>query len=208
MPNVDLDMLRSAQQMTEAINSKKTQINSSFDVSADMADIAANFGEEILDQYNNEVKEIVDKMPEVETTQEESKEPEQKIPTDPVEKAEFVCKLLKQNHPDAPSAKELVQWRQLHGNVFVLPLDDESVYIYRYLKHQEWRQMQKSEGFQKLTADQVDENIVDRCVLWPRLSPAQKAGMPAGAVSLLAEQIRLQSQFLDPVQVAQITLKL
>jgi hypothetical protein len=59
-----------------------------------------------------------------------------------------------------------------------------------------------------MRTEQIDDIMVEKCLLFPRLSPERKAFLPAGAPSMLAEQIRLQSQFLDPVQVANITVKL
>lgn len=135
-------------------------------------------------------------------------EPEETIPDDPDERLRWTAKMLKKINPKCPITYEILkQWKQMHGSVFVLNIQDK-VYLYRYIKRQEWAQLQASESFANMTPIQQEDSIVERCMLWPEMSPIVKASMPAGAPSMLAEQIRIQSMFLDPVQVANITLKL
>lgn len=129
------------------------------------------------------------------------------IPEDPEERLVWVAEQLATLKPDAPSADMLREWKRIHGNVFVLQID-EHVFIYRYLKRQEWAQIQANESFHTLRSDQQEDHIAVRCTLWPKFNPHTKGGLPAGAVSMLAEQIRIQSMFLDPMQVANITIKL
>jgi hypothetical protein len=138
--------------------------------------------------------------------QEEALE-EDSMPENPVEKMKWVSEKLREVNPNAPSSSELMNWKQMHGNVFVLQLG-EDVYIYRYIKRQEWSQMMANPAVQKMRTEQIEDMIVEKCLLFPKLSPERKAFLPAGAVGMLAEQIRLQSQFLDPMQVANITVKL
>jgi hypothetical protein len=129
------------------------------------------------------------------------------MPTDPAEKMKWVSEKLREVNPNSPGPSELMNWKQMHGNVFVLQLA-EDVYIYRYIKRQEWSQMMANPAVQKMRTEQIEDMIVEKCLLFPKLSPERKAFLPAGAVGMLAEQIRLQSQFLDPMQVANITVKL
>lgn len=140
---------------------------------------------------------------------EEIEEPDSdSIPEDPDERLKWTAKMLKQINPKCPvDYNALRQWKGMHGSVFVLNIQDK-VYIYRYIKRQEWAQLQASDSFNNMTPVQQEDAIVERCLLWPEMNPINKAAMPAGAPSMLAEQIRIQSMFLDPVQVANITLKL
>jgi hypothetical protein len=152
-------------------------------------------------------------IPEPTTVVEEDKIPaedeaeEEMMPSDPVEKLKWVALKLREVDPKSPDAQTLYNWKQMHGNIFVLQVG-EDVYIYRYIKRQEWAQMMANPAMAKMRPEQVEDIIVEKCLLWPRLSPEKKAAMPAGAVGMLSEQIRIQSQFLDPMQVANITVKL
>jgi len=129
------------------------------------------------------------------------------IPEDPEAKLTWVAEQLAVLNPNAPNAATLREWKRVHGNVFILQID-EHVFIYRYLKRQEWAQLQANEAFGGLRPDQQEDHIAERCTLWPKFNPHTKGGLPAGAASMLAEQIRIQSMFLDPMQVANITIKL
>lgn len=139
--------------------------------------------------------------------EEDEDEIQDTIPTDPIERMKWAAEKLHEIDPKAPSANELFQWKQMHGNTFVLQLEDD-VYIYRYIKRQEWAQMMANPAIAKMREEQVEDMIVEKCLLYPRLTPERKAFLPAGIVGLLASQIRIKSQFLDPMQVANITVKL
>jgi len=137
-------------------------------------------------------------------------EPEEEgpeVPEDPEERLNWVAEKLAAVKPGAPNAAALREWKRMHGNVFILQID-EYVFIYRYLKRQEWAQLQVNEGFHNMRVDQQEDYISEKCTLWPKFNPHTKGGLPAGAASMLNEQIRLQSMFLDPMQVANITIKL
>lgn len=139
---------------------------------------------------------------------EEPQEEEQfTLSDDPAERLKQVAELLKEQHPDAPSGQQLAQWKQQHGEVFILPVG-EKTYIYRYLKRIEWTKMQTDEQFAGMNPIQTEEYVFDRCVLWPTVAPLEKATLPAGLISTLTDQIRLNSMFLNPEALAQMTIKL
>lgn len=114
---------------------------------------------------------------------------------------------LKEISPNAPTAEMLARWKAMHGELFVLYLFDRA-YIYRYLKRVEWTKMNQDESFSQMTQDQVEEYIVDRCLLWPSYTTVEKASLPAGTIPSLSEQIRLNSMFLDAARLSQFTVKL
>jgi len=148
--------------------------------------------------------------PPVPSQEESAEEPEEEgpeVPEDPEARLEWVAQMLAEMNIGAPSAEILKQWKNIHGNVFILQIDDH-VFIYRYLKRQEWAQLQANEAFHKLRVDQQEDHMAEKCTLWPKFNPHTKGGLPAGAASMLAEQVRIQSMFLDPMQVANITIKL
>lgn len=122
------------------------------------------------------------------------------------EKMKFLSDDLSKRFVQAPNVASLKNWKEMHGSIYVTDLGDE-VFIYRYLKHQEYKQL--------LTTDWVKAEpmlkqykIVKRCLLWPILSPEKEAGLPGGAIEMLFDQINHQSMFLDPNFVANNTMKI
>jgi len=132
---------------------------------------------------------------------------EDELSEDPVKRAEQIAEFIKKTHPNAPTAQMLQSWRQMHGDIFMLNVADR-IYIYRYLKRQEWIQINSNPKMNELTDMQIEEDMFKRCTLWPQLDMIQMAGMPAGAISMVVQQIRIQSLFLDPSYVAQLTVKI
>jgi hypothetical protein len=132
---------------------------------------------------------------------------EEQLSEDPAKRAEQVAEFLASKFQNAPTADLLQQWRKLHGGIFMLHVADR-IFIYRYLKRQEWAQINANPKVSEQSEDDIEENIFNRCMLWPVYNQLQKAGMPAGAVSMVVQQIRLQSLFLDPSYVATLTIKI
>jgi hypothetical protein len=138
----------------------------------------------------------------------QDKEEEEVWPEDPVEQVNLVAKkLYKRFKNNAPSAQHLMQWKQMHGNVFLLEVGDR-VFLYRYIKRVEWKQLLASEQFVNLDEDAQNEHIATRCTLWPRFTAESSGGKEAGIFEMLAQQIKMQSLFLDPVAVSSFTIKL
>lgn len=128
-------------------------------------------------------------------------------PLSPEEKLRQVAAAMRETSPNSPSFETLTKWKSMHGDIYLLNIEDK-IYIFRYIKRQEWLQLRAADSWNKMSQDQQEDHVFDRCLLYPRLDPVAKAGLPAGIVGLIAEQIRFQSMFLDPVQVANITIKL
>jgi hypothetical protein len=136
----------------------------------------------------------------------EAEEPEE-MPLSPEEKLRQIAAAMRETTPNSPSFETLTKWKGMHGDIYLLNIEDK-IYIFRYIKRQEWLQLRAQESWNKMSQDQQEDHVFDRCLLFPKLDPVAKAGLPAGIVGLIAEQIRFQSMFLDPVQVANITIKL
>jgi hypothetical protein len=134
-------------------------------------------------------------------------EPPEDFPEDPVERVKAICERLKQINPNAPGPQAIMEWKRMHGDVFLLNIENH-VFIYRYLKRQEWIQINANPRFNEMQEHQVEEMIFDKCVLWPGMDPVQRAALPAGAMGMVVQQVRLQSLFLEPGFVAQMTIKM
>jgi hypothetical protein len=134
-------------------------------------------------------------------------EPVEEKPVDPEQQMKELAEELKKLNPSSPSFEQLKAWKQGHGDIYILPVS-ERVFIFRYLKHQEWVQMNASDSFVKLTPPQKEDYLFRKCVLFPVLDPLQVAGLPAGTMSMISEQIQVNSLFLDPAQVARLVIKI
>jgi len=207
LSNEEAQMLAEAEKAAKAGFDQKTKqlneeiygsITTKFDPTVEMKDKAS--------MENDSTVETSSHRPEEDPSL-EGEEPGDTVPEDPEERMKWTAKMLQKVNPKAPGYNALRQWKQMHGDIFILNIQDK-VFIYRYIKRQEWAQLQSSDSFNNMNPVQQEDHITERCVLWPEMNPMVKASMPAGALSMLAEQIRIQSMFLDPVQVANITLKL
>lgn len=154
-------------------------------------------------QPQPQLQEQVQEQPEMQDEQ-----PKFELSEDPVERMEQLSEFYRQNmDANFPSKDQLLQWKNMTGDIFVLDLG-ERVFVYRYLKRQEWIQINTSETFQTLREDQKDDEIFNRCVLYPKFQPQEIAMLPAGCVNLIVQQIQQQSMFLDPIEVSRFTIKL
>jgi hypothetical protein len=174
--------------------------NIQFDLSQEMTQMT---------QFNTEEPEMaVEETLEANATADTAtEEAAAEAPLSPTERLRKIADEMQKMVPGAPTFETLTRWKTIHGDVFLLNLE-EKIYIFRYLKRQEWLQLKANDSWSKMSEEQQEDHIFDKCVLFPRLDPVSKASLPAGIVSLIAEQVRIQSLFLDPVHVANITLKL
>ena len=143
----------------------------------------------------------------VESEEQDKEEEDFELPKDPVLRLQKVAKLLAAQYQDAPNVNALAAWKQVHGEIFVTPIDDRT-FVHRYLKRQEWSQMLVNEDFQKMNDLQTEEYIFDKCILWPGYTSQQKAALPAGIISTMSQAIRLSSGFLNAEALIQFTIKL
>lgn len=150
--------------------------------------------------------------PQEATKSEETEEEEEKEgkPLTEEEKFEIVAKEFADRFGEgAPSIEVLQQWKRTFGAIFALDLGDKNMFIYRYLNRQEWQQMNAPDSdWLKSSPMKKEEYIVGKCLLFPAYTPEGMRALPAGMFSMLTEQIQLQSMFLPPAQVAEITMKI
>jgi hypothetical protein len=130
-----------------------------------------------------------------------------KLTDDPRENCRLVSETIGKIMPNPPAPETLYGWKMTHGDIFLLNIG-ERVFVYRYLKRQEWMQMNANPQFAQMTELQVEDMIFNKCVLWPGLDVVQAAALPANTVGMIVQQIRIQSYFLDPGYVATLTLKI
>jgi hypothetical protein len=215
-------MLKQAEAIAKAGFTSQPQ--EKFDLAADMQAQQQAFDSQIpLDQMQQQAMDTVGlnpmmseadptDIPPTEESTENKKEEDNWIdssepPIDSTQRLHWTAKRLLEFSPKAPNVNVLEQWKQIHGGVYVLNVGDH-IFIYRYLKLAEWRLIQVKPEWPNLTPEQRNRMMVVKCLLWPRFDSVTEAGLPAGAIDMLAEQIQMQSMFLNPQSVANMTLKL
>lgn len=129
--------------------------------------------------------------------------------TNPIQRLEEMLAFFQKMLPDAalPDKGTLALWKTTHMDVFFVPLNGK-LYIYRYIKRQEWNQLQVDASWQNADVNQRKEMIYNRCLLWPQLLPQEAAAEPAGIQDTLVAQIEAQSGWLDAYELASTTFKL
>ena len=104
-------------------------------------------------------------------------------------------------HPDQA---QVDQWKNLYGEVHLLGLDETTMYIFRPIRRLEYKGMvqnsQDEAAFQ--------EQIIQKCVLWPKFSPEMLAGCKGGDIEALFTAIMECSNFLQPQVVLSLVRKL
>jgi hypothetical protein len=140
----------------------------------------------------------------------QEQEPKEEKPLTFEQKLDMVTKELESIYKGSPSKEQLIKLKEMHGGIFILDSRalgvGSDIFIYRYLKRAEYIQVMQAWG--KLEPDKQNIAIVNKCLIWPRLTPEFVGSSPAGMFELLAEQIRIRSMFLDPTAVASVTMKL
>lgn len=100
-----------------------------------------------------------------------------------------------QKIPGAPSKAQIDSWKTQYGNVFAtqMPISG-SLYIYRPISRLEWKQLQ---SIAPANADSgwIDEQLVNRCVLFPSMDSEKVATSLAGTVETITQQILSASDF-------------
>lgn len=109
-----------------------------------------------------------------------------------------------------PDRAQVQAWKDVYGNIHMLPLDDDRVFIYRSIKRSEWNVMkaQFMAAGENLNEDQRKEQFVSKCIVWPNIDSSQFAFMEAGLVDTLYEAIESSSYFLTPQMIMNMTVRL
>ncbi len=99
--------------------------------------------------------------------------------------------------PGAPSQQQIDAWKAQFGTVYVLPFSQKEAYVWRYLTRAEWMGLMSNK---ELASNEVmlQEQIVNRALLWPKFGPLELAGTRAGLISTLFGVVMQGSYFLPP----------
>ena len=138
---------------------------------------------------------------------EEDNDEDEKKPLTLEEKLQKLSNFVKDITGHEIPVNLLKSWKSIHGSIHMLHLG-ERVFLFRYLKRQEMLQMKANPQYEEMTEDKRDEEIYHKCLLYPKLDTISESGDAAGVMSLIANQVKLNSLFLDEMYVAQMVVKI
>lgn len=120
---------------------------------------------------------------------------------------EKVANFLQSRH--GISQRQIQQWKSEFGNIYLLPLDDDEIYIYRPVKSIEFTNLLlRLRNMPNVNDNTSDLELIRLCLIYPKLDPIAFNALPAGLVGTLRMGIQKVSRFLSEEEVAQLTLRL
>jgi len=99
--------------------------------------------------------------------------------------------------PGAPTEEQIALWKTQCKAVYLFPLDNKEIYVWRPLIYREWQQLKSNEELVK-NETKFQEHVVMRAVLWPKLDVLTINASRAGLVQTLFSLIMQGSYFLAP----------
>ena len=109
--------------------------------------------------------------------------------------------------PGAPNQDQIDRWKT-QTEVFTSVLSETDLYIWRPVNWHEYKQLQKSSAEQVTNPSYFDEQLVYKCVLWPKLSPETLPALKGGTIPTLSQQIMGGSNFIPPAVAMELVAKL
>lgn len=120
---------------------------------------------------------------------------------------ERVRQFLKEYHNIPPHKVD--EWKKEYGQIYLLPFDDNEIYIYRPIKAIEFTNLMiRLQNMANVTNDTSDAELVRLCVIYPKLDPIAFNTMPAGFLSSMRIAIQKASRFLTEEEISHLTIKL
>ena len=88
--------------------------------------------------------------------------------------------------------EQIDKWKEQFGDIYSAVLADDKKYIYRPMKRIEYKNVIANP---EASRSYMEEQIVIKCLIHPKLSPTDLAAEKAGTVSTLTDLIMAASNF-------------
>lgn len=96
--------------------------------------------------------------------------------------------------PGGPTLKQIDDWKEKYGQIYMTEVDDEEVFIWRVLTRKEFKEIM---GLENSDALYREERVCEKCILWPEGYTFDKiSDGKAGVPTILAEQVMERSGFV------------
>jgi len=93
-----------------------------------------------------------------------------------------------------PSDAKIEEWKNRHGDIYMIALDELEHFVFRPLSRHEYKQLLTAVQNEQLFMEQV----VQKCTLWPTITPEWLTAGKGGTVPSLHGVIMESSNFLAP----------
>lgn len=112
--------------------------------------------------------------------------------------------------PGSPDQSQVEAWKQKHGEIFCSGFSPLEMYVFRPLTRVEFVQIQTvmQAPDNKLSQLDLEEQIVNRCILWCSAEGKVSLHNKAGSLTTLHEQILQNSNFINPAMASALVMKL
>lgn len=172
---------------------------------------------DMSDDLDNDLDSELDALAaKVSTPKAQPAEEEAPEPTDGEDALKARIRQILKKIPNAPSEKQIAGLKRKYGEtgVHVFAASEKDVFIYTHLRRGQWQKIQEimvkmQENGSQNIEELLKEKVLSHCVLWPRpLSVEFFAGSRAGLVDSIYQAIMMDSYFLNPQQIARLTVQL
>ena len=112
--------------------------------------------------------------------------------------------------PQSPTETNIENWKENHGEVYCSGFSEEELVVWRPINRREFVKLQETvqTSGQAVSNFDLEEEVVQKCILWT--SPKAKIALEhkAGSLSTLNEQIMQNSNFVNPQMASALVVKL
>lgn len=149
-------------------------------------------------------KDQAEKVKEEIKTKDQNDTPQEAVPDEMP--APDVYSILREM-PGAPNQEQIDRWKT-QTEVFTSILSEADIYIWRPVNWHEYKQLQKTSAEHPENPSYYDEQLVYKCVLWPKLAPEHLPSLKGGTIPTLSQQIMGGSNFIPPAVAMEFVVKL
>ena len=110
----------------------------------------------------------------------------------------------------APTRDQIETWKQQHGEIFCSGFAETELFVWRPINRGEFVRMQAqiSQAKEPLTNLDVENLVVEMCILWASDPGRKSLAQKAGSLTALHEQVMANSNFMDPRLATALVIKL
>lgn len=121
---------------------------------------------------------------------------------------------LTKDDEKAPKEKDFAAMKEKWGDVYIFPFNERFQFVYRPVFGTEYENILK--GVMQFMGDkgspmeaerELASQLIQKCVLYPKITPTFKESMPSGITQTLSSLIHLVSGFFSQDQVTQMVIE-
>ena len=99
--------------------------------------------------------------------------------------------------PNAPTQEQVDHWKITY-EVKMSMFSDKEAFLWRPITWQDYKMLQQSAAENTQNPNFFDEQLIYKCVLWPKIMPETIPTLKGGTIPTLSQQIMEGSNFIPP----------